>query len=208
MVDGMIHSHSYLHFIHAAYARIEEHEYARCVFKITCVELLTFFHAGNQATFQLISVEELASYVKLSGGELDAIIASNGWTKDGDSVKIPRNDQNQATVKIKQVCVYVVHARAHAHHLHYAQTYMYTCKWRFSSHTHLDSIQTDSEFLRYFFSWRRKNSGLERNPDIFLDCVHTNMHACVHAYMHAETYKFFFMCALADHARDGCFSYL
>mmetsp|Transcript_39090 Transcript_39090/g.96213 ORF Transcript_39090/g.96213 Transcript_39090/m.96213 type:complete len:211 (-) Transcript_39090:146-778(-) len=54
------------------------------------------------STYQLISTEELSSYVNLSGRDLDALVVKQGWEKEGDSVKIPRNEQNQAKIQIKQ----------------------------------------------------------------------------------------------------------
>lgn len=62
----------------------------------------TFVVGVISATYQLISTDELSELVKLSGNDLDALVAKQGWEKDGDGVKIPRNEQNQATLKIKQ----------------------------------------------------------------------------------------------------------
>jgi translation initiation factor 3 subunit K len=56
------------------------------------------------STFNLIDPAELSVYMKVSSGDLDAAIKKYGWEKTAEGVRIPRNEQNQATgvVRVKQ----------------------------------------------------------------------------------------------------------
>uniref|UniRef100_A0A7S0YL26 Eukaryotic translation initiation factor 3 subunit K n=1 Tax=Hemiselmis tepida TaxID=464990 RepID=A0A7S0YL26_9CRYP len=61
------------------------------------------------ATFTLVTPEELGSYLKASGGDLDKLVAKYGWEKTAEGVKVPRNDKIQAAVGVKQEAVSFEH---------------------------------------------------------------------------------------------------
>ena len=50
----------------------------------------------------MITKEELSSIVNMSGKALDDLLVSKGWSVNGDEVRVPPNDMNQASQKVKQ----------------------------------------------------------------------------------------------------------
>ncbi|KIJ68262.1 hypothetical protein HYDPIDRAFT_179442 [Hydnomerulius pinastri MD-312] len=70
-----------------------------------------------KATFTRIGLERLATYVNLSGPELDAWVAKQGWTVDSGVVSIPPNPDNQIesvvireNVKLPQLGKVIAHS--------------------------------------------------------------------------------------------------
>jgi len=70
-----------------------------------------------KATFTRIGLERLGTYVDLSGPELDAWVAEQGWSVDGGVVGIPPNPDNQIesvvireNVKLPQLAKVIAHS--------------------------------------------------------------------------------------------------